>query len=1246
MTKKSTLAKSLLACMAVSSAHAVSLKINNGNPIVLDRQVDYLAANQLLRIPMPMQGPVVLCADLATSATGTPVDMINPNGQQSKYNYTEFSGFDSIEYLADSTVVELRHQNLECISFDANSTTVIGPWVPPAAAPVITLNGQDAGATTSLNVVVGGSTNLTPGVQSTQLPVSWTISVQPSKGTASIDSASGLLQYTAPTSLNTLPDTDTLEITVTDNAQQTDSLTVNINILDSDTVFANEFETPSNKSLSTTKVAHTGKAIGAFQTDAAISASTCTTNGAWDRPADGQSFCYRITVSNNGTQDLSNVHIRELFPLDSSTNQSNGYSIFGDIAEDSTHPLTCTLNNTACTGTIDRWATVIASLPAGQSVTLERIRTIHIPQTTQDDLVFYAAVFVAGDEDTSNNAIRAVVSQNQPPTIADPDQNADGITSVVLDEDGSPNAFNLQPLSASDPNNDGLIWSIATPPANGSASVDTSGTVSYTPTTDYNGSDSFIVQVTDGFGGMDQLVVNTTIHPVNDPPQLALAQSALSFGIIDIGAQTVNGLIQQASPGPQNESNQTLAWQASVSGGNTPAVIDTNNAPPAVSNNALSLTLLGEPGSAALDIQVTDDGQSFNHISGQLETDSQSTSQPLAINVLQCASLPDASMGWWPAQETLARKSNLTSIVSSLGLSNWLTGINGTANNIGFVRGKIGQAWQFASSSQLTLPATDIDFSADFTLGFWYRVDQVPASTQSLLTIGDINSDYLQLRLNTDSTLSVEIGTVSRTTQQGLTHPSVLPQGQWVYVAMSRNMTTGEFSLIVDENGSITSSTMTYRQYPSGDLVLGQDPRGALTGFNGMVDELLFIKQAVNTANTGTELPILQAFDSTTLGFCFSNLHLCPDDGNGACGAASLNEQQDGNSPGDYLQTHTLLLKAEDGWEWNQSIDLYIVTNDSNDTLQLDDLLIDGVSVWNDTSIELNTPGYKSWRHTIGNPNCGTTTGCSVQLVTRSTGEPFSPVKGVHVYLQKVADYQHNLGGNPEHNAYHLGAADPADGNSAPIIVDAANIPYADNLGLNVNAGESQTLQLYANDADADSLTWNISVQPLNGSAGVDPTTGLVTYSPNVGFSGNDSFTVQVADGKGGQDSLTFTVLVNAVPVINDPDGIDDGQYDPTINQGSGNFNITLTATDADQDVLTWAVLDANGTPIAATTDANGNQVSVLTTASNGTVTVQVDTGEVTYSPDINFIGSESFTVQVVDGKGGADTLIINITVQ
>jgi hypothetical protein len=91
--------------------------------------------------------------------------------------------------------------------------------------------------------------------------------------------------------------------------------------------------------------------------------------------------------------------------------------------------------------------------------------------------------------------------------------------SVSVDEDSSV-AITLQ---GTDPDNNLLFYSY-TQPAHGTVSG-TAPNVTYQPTADYNGPDSFSFTVSDGRGGSSSSTVSITVNPVNDAP-IAVAKAA------------------------------------------------------------------------------------------------------------------------------------------------------------------------------------------------------------------------------------------------------------------------------------------------------------------------------------------------------------------------------------------------------------------------------------------------------------------------------------------------------------------------------------------------------------------------------------------------------------------------------------------------------------------------------------------------------------------------------------------------
>jgi fibronectin type 3 domain-containing protein len=123
--------------------------------------------------------------------------------------------------------------------------------------------------------------------------------------------------------------------------------------------------------------------------------------------------------------------------------------------------------------------------------------------------------------DNSNNLFETCVkvswhTENIPPIITEGDT-----ATVTMSENGSPIPFALT-LSASDADGDTLTWSISTQAGHGTATASGTGnliSIGYTPDTDYQGTDSFVVQVDDGNGGTDAITVNVSIIP-GDPTGL------------------------------------------------------------------------------------------------------------------------------------------------------------------------------------------------------------------------------------------------------------------------------------------------------------------------------------------------------------------------------------------------------------------------------------------------------------------------------------------------------------------------------------------------------------------------------------------------------------------------------------------------------------------------------------------------------------------------------------------------------
>ncbi|MEM7734770.1 MAG: Ig-like domain-containing protein, partial [Deinococcota bacterium] len=92
--------------------------------------------------------------------------------------------------------------------------------------------------------------------------------------------------------------------------------------------------------------------------------------------------------------------------------------------------------------------------------------------------------------------------------------------------------------------------------------------------------------------------------------------------------------------------------------------------------------------------------------------------------------------------------------------------------------------------------------------------------------------------------------------------------------------------------------------------------------------------------------------------------------------------------------------------------------------------------------------------------------------------------------------------------------------------------PTADNLTVQTDEDTPVNITLTGFDLDGDALTFTVASQPANGT--LTGTAPNLTYTPNTGFTGTDSFTYTVNDGEDTSNVATVTITVNPV-VAPDP---------------------------------------------------------------------------------------------------------------
>ncbi|MBN02472.1 MAG: hypothetical protein CMJ77_25510, partial [Planctomycetaceae bacterium] len=178
-------------------------------------------------------------------------------------------------------------------------------------------------------------------------------------------------------------------------------------------------------------------------------------------------------------------------------------------------------------------------------------------------------------------------------------------------------------------------------------------------------------------------------------------------------------------------------------------------------------------------------------------------------------------------------------------------------------------------------------------------------------------------------------------------------------------------------------------------------------------------------------------------------------------------------------------------------------------------------------------------------------------------------------------------------------------------------------VGITAGPGESQDLSVTAT-SDDPSLIPHPTVTYTSPNS-----TASIAYTPVADQNGTATITITVEDGgldgdlATGGDNGTFsrTIDVTVTPLNDAPVAVDDS---PSVDE---------------DDSVMIAVLSND-------IEVDGDTLSIdsFTQGSNGTVVDNGD-GTLTYSPNAEFSGSDSFTYTMNDGQGESDTATVTVTI-
>ncbi|MFD2101731.1 gliding motility-associated C-terminal domain-containing protein [Flagellimonas iocasae] len=180
-----------------------------------------------------------------------------------------------------------------------------------------------------------------------------------------------------------------------------------------------------------------------------------------------------------------------------------------------------------------------------------------------------------------------------------------------------------------------------------------------------------------------------------------------------------------------------------------------------------------------------------------------------------------------------------------------------------------------------------------------------------------------------------------------------------------------------------------------------------------------------------------------------------------------------------------------------------------------------------------------------------------------------------------------------------------------------------------VNEDESVVVPIFDNDSDLPTAGTLTTTSPSNGSVSInengtanDPSDDIVTYTPNPDYNGSDSFEYTICNPFG--DCSTATVTVDVLPIVDTTD--DSASTDV-------NTNIVVLWRGNDNDIPTAG-------SITTTLPSNGTVIL----NDNNTANDPSD-DDITYIPNPDFIGTDTFEYTVCDTNGNCDTATITVIV-
>ena len=844
---------------------------------------------------------------------------------------------------------------------------------------------------------------------------------------------------------------------------------------------------------------------------------------------------------------------------------------------------------------------------------------------------------------------------NNDPVITESDPQ-----SVSMSEDGSPTAFSLT-LNASDIDGDTLTWSVANDASHGSASasgIGSSISVGYTPDVNYNGSDSFVVRVSDGKGGVDTVTVNVDVTAVNDAP-VANAQSvttaedtakaitltgsdvdgdSLSYSVVE---SPLNGILSGTPPSltytPDGNYNGLDSFTFKVNDGTVDSnvaivsiTVSEENDAPVITEGANTTVTMSEDGSPIafeLTLNATDaDGDT---LTWSILTDAAYGSSAVS------GTGASKAIGYSPNSDHNGSDSFVVQVTDGSEVDTITVNVTISPINDAPIANAQSVNLDEDIAKDITLTGTDVDGdSLNYTV-----VDSPVNGTLSgvapnLTYTPDFEfsgADSFTFKVD-DGDLESSAATVSITVNNVNDAP-VISESDPQYVSMSEDGSPNAFELSLNATDaeddtltwSIAGDAVNGTASASGigsSIVVGYIP---VANYNG---EDSFIVQVSDGNGVDTitvnvtivpmnDLPVITESDPQNISMS--------EDGFPTAFALTLNT----SDVDEDLLTWSILTDAVNGtanasgngssieveyaaasnYFGSDSFVVQVSDGSGVDTITVN-VTIDAV---NDapvcSDVTLNTFANMEW-HTA--PDCTDIEGDSL---TYSIVD--GPAYGTGSVVDDLLTYMPGTDYSGADSFTYQANDGEANSNAAEVIVtvnESNQAPVCTATELITDEDTAGQTDPICTDHESSPLTYSIAAQPVYGTAAV--VEGQLVYTPAANFNGSDSFTYSANDGFDDSEATVVSVTVNAV---NDaPECMDTNLNTNQNTQGT----VEPQCVDVDGDELSY---------------------SIVTQPSHSSASVR--NGKLVYLPGWNYAGTDSFAYKASDGITESGSAIVSVTV-